>query len=74
MFLADIEWNSIKMGRTSMGCCYEDEKVYTKVARYVEEGKYIHVEKLKNRGHFGNRRSFERMDKAIWKMNNNDWD
>ena len=64
----------MKMGRTQMGCCFEEERVCIRIAAENPDGTWRHVEKLKNRTAFGARRTFERLDKAVYKINNNNWD
>ena len=59
------------MGRTSMGCCFESEKVAIRISRHVGDDKYVHVEKLKSLNHSEHSRRFERVyEKALWKLNN----
>ena len=76
VIVSDIEWKGLKMGRTAMGCCFEEEKVYCKLSREVAgtPPSYVHCEKLKGLNAFGPVRRFERIDKAVWKLNNNNWD
>jgi hypothetical protein len=61
--ISEIEWMDLKMGRTSMGCCFEEERVCIRVASENADGTWKHVEKLKNKRAVGARRSFERFDK-----------
>ena len=74
--MADIEWSGCSMGVNALGCCYVDLETYTKVSRSSPgaPGEYTHVEKLKNLVNVGQCRKYERMDKAIWKLCNNDYD
>jgi hypothetical protein len=57
-----------------MGCCFEEERVCIRILAENKDGTWRHVEKLKNRKAVGHRRGFEKFDKAVYKINNNDWD
>jgi hypothetical protein len=54
--ISDIEWMDMKMGRTSMGCCFEEERVCIRIAAENQDGTWKHIEKLKNRTAIGARR------------------
>jgi hypothetical protein len=62
------------MGRTQMGCCFEEERVCIRIGAENPDGTWKHVEKLKNRAALGVQRGFERFEKAVYKINNNNWD
>jgi hypothetical protein len=57
-----------------MGCCFEEERVCIRITADNGDGTWKHIEKLKNKVALGTQRSFERLDKEVYKINNNNWD
>jgi hypothetical protein len=64
----------LKMGRTQMGCCFEEEGVCIRIGAENRDGTWRHVEKLKNKGAKHSMREFEHFSKALYKINNSIWD